>query len=180
MYKRNNLLRRMALLLAAILCLVSGFTAAFAMDYEPADSKSCDVTMSETVRIVEGGTVTIDGQVYELYPVFSDQAAAMSSIRAQVPELLKTLAKTYHLAPMSDKNWQDYRLAMMRLLDEPDRPEGYNASNEDFIALNSFFDIYENAKKNERIMEYVSSSAETQSLSIEKLKYLLPYSNFAQ
>lgn len=137
--------------------------------------------------IVDGGQVTIDGQTNNLYRVFADKNTAIADIKAKLPELLTTLSEQYNLADLSDSNWTEYRDAMFMMLDSATKPANYNESNEAFLSLRSFFDIYENSDKNDKILSEVRKlpvakvNSTLNNMVSEDLALMLPYTEpFAQ
>lgn len=56
---------------------------------------------------------------------------------------------------MNSSNWKEYQDKMNVFFTIP--TDEYNESNEDFIKLRAFFDIYENEESNQEILNYVSS-----------------------
>ena len=125
-------------------------------------------------EIVSGGKITVNETSYELYPVYADPLEAITAIRSIVPDLLRTLSKAYLLPPLSDRNWEQYRDAMIALLDSPARPVGYSEADPDCIALRAFFDIYENTGKNAAILDYVEGASRDSGICMEDLTLLLP------
>lgn len=106
--------------------------------------------------------VVIDGKSYDLYRTFDDPEKAMENIKvkcASVLELLKEKNLPLRIFDLSDRTWDDYRAAMLGMLDDEERPEWYNESNEEYRALYAFCDFYENIEKNEDIIKYAEKFA---------------------
>lgn len=106
--------------------------------------------------------VVIDGKSYDLYRTFDDPEKAMENIKvkcASVLELLKEKNLPLRIFDLSDRTWDDYRAAMLGMLNDEERPEWYNESNEEYRALYAFCDFYENIEKNEDIIKYAEKFA---------------------
>lgn len=135
-----------------------------------------DITaLSNIDNIISGGSINVNGQENELYMQFSSQSSAIEDIKNEVPSILQSIATVYDLSPLNESNWNDYRDSMLALLDSDEKPSNYSESNEDLIKLRSFFDIYENADKNDEILEYVDTVTRTRSaIDTDKLALMLP------
>lgn len=106
--------------------------------------------------------VVIDGKSYDLYRTFDEPEKAMENIKvkcASVLELLKEKNFPLRIFDLSDRTFDDYRAAMLGMLDDEERPEWYNESNEEYRALYAFCDFYENIEKNEDIIKYAEKFA---------------------
>lgn len=106
--------------------------------------------------------VVIDGKSYDLYRTFDEPEKAMENIKvkcASVLELLKEKNLPLRIFDLSDRTFDDYRAAMLGMLDDEERPEWYNESNEEYRALYAFCDFYENIEKNEDIIKYAEKFA---------------------
>lgn len=106
--------------------------------------------------------VVIDGKSYDLYRTFDEPEKAMENIKVKCASVLKLLRETHfslRIFDFSDRTFDDYRAAMLGMLDDEKRPEWYNESNEEYRALYAFCDFYENIEKNEDITKYVEKFA---------------------
>lgn len=118
--------------------------------------------------------IVIDGKSYDLYRTFDDPEKAMENIKvkcASVLELLKEKNLPLRIFDLSDRTWDDYRDAMLGMLDDEERPEWYNESNEEYRALYAFFDFYENIEKNEDIIKYAEKFASAKGNAGKKEAY---------
>lgn len=132
-------------------------------------------TLSNVGKIVDGGTITINGVQNSLYRVFENQSEAIDDIKAKVPDLLSALANEYNLSALCDANWKEYKDAMYYYFDSANKTEKYTESDEEFIALRAFFDIYENSEKNDEIIQAYNEFSTSRSGSSDTLALLLPY-----
>lgn len=87
----------------------------------------------------------IDGKEYDLYATFDDPEKALENVKAKCQDALSQLKKSsFLLGELSDRNWERYRDALaskdIKAVEQTD-------------TLAAFFDIYENADKNEEIIE---------------------------
>lgn len=99
-------------------------------------------------------TIAIDGQIYKLPPTFDDPQAAIQWIREKAPSAIELLEQSYPwYGAFSESNWEQYQEALNDMLNRPDCPDWFNEGNDDVIALRGFFDIYENQKLNEELIE---------------------------
>lgn len=110
----------------------------------------------------------VNGVGAVLYPSFADLDAAIRDIAKACPRILGELQKAYSLEPLADKNWAVYQSAQKLYLEEPDRPEWYQESMEEFVKLECFFDIYENAYQNDRLVQMAEKAASVEKLLEEK------------
>lgn len=118
--------------------------------------------------------VVIDGKSYDLYRTFDDPEKAMENIKvkcASVLELLKETHFSLRIFDFSDRTWDDYRAAMLGMLDDEECPDWYNESNEEYRALYAFCDFYENIEKNEDIIKYVEKFASAKDNAKKKEAY---------
>ncbi len=118
--------------------------------------------------------VVIDGKSYDLYRTFDDPEKAMENIKvkcASVLELLKEKNLPLRIFDLSDRTWDDYRAAMLGMLNDEERPEWYNESNEEYRALYAFCDFYENIEKNEDIIKYAEKFASAKGNAEKKEAY---------
>lgn len=119
-------------------------------------------TLKDVGEISVSKCVVIDGKSYDLYRTFDDPEKAMENIKvkcASVLELLKEKNLPLRIFDLSDRTFDDYRAAMLGMLDDEERPEWYNESNEEYRALCAFCDFYENIEKNEDIIKYADKFA---------------------
>lgn len=131
--------------------------------------------------------VVIDGKSYDLYRTFDDPEKVMENIKvkcASVLELLKEKNLPLRIFDLSDRTWDDYRAAMLGMLDDEERPEWYNESNEEYRALCAFCDFYENIEKNEDIIKYAKKFASAKGNAEKKEAYdaiitNLPYTSLS-
>ena len=128
----------------SVLSLTATASAVYFLDAGSSD-------MVDAMSIDANESIMIGGNVTQLYPTYVQPNNALREIAAEVPDILRVLSELYELAPLSDDNWKDYQMAMMWLLDDERKPEGYNESNPDVIRLRGFFDIYENDEKMTRL-----------------------------
>lgn len=118
--------------------------------------------------------VVIDGKSYDLYRTFDEPEKAMENIKvkcASVLELLKEKNLPLRIFDLSDRTFDDYRAAMLGMLDDEERPEWYNESNEEYRALYAFCDFYENIEKNEDITKYAEKFASAKGNAEKKEAY---------
>ena len=118
--------------------------------------------------------VVIDGKSYDLYRTFDEPEKAMENIKvkcASVLELLKEKNFPLRIFDFSDRTFDDYRAAMLGMLDDEERPEWYNESNEEYRALYAFCDFYENIEKNEDIIKYAKKFASAKGNAEKKEAY---------
>lgn len=131
--------------------------------------------------------VVIDGKSYDLYRTFDEPEKAMENIKVKcvsVLELLKEKNLPLRIFDFSDRTWDDYRAAMLGMLDDEERPEWYNESNEEYRALYAFCDFYENIEKNEDITKYVEKFASAKGNAEKREAYdaiiaNLPYTSLS-
>lgn len=97
-----------------------------------------------------------------LYPVFENSEVAIQNIKEKSRNVLDTISKNSGLEELNDNNWKAYLSIMNEMLDSPNKPDWYTEDNEEFILLDSFFDIYENNEENEELisMAYNSNSVD--------------------
>ncbi len=100
--------------------------------------------------------VNINGIENPLYCTFENQVLALENIKKEASVLLGLLESRYKLSPLSNNNWKLYRIKMLEFYTIP--TEQYNESNEDFIKLRAFFDIYENEESNNEILNYINAN----------------------
>lgn len=118
--------------------------------------------------------VVIDGKSYDLYRTFDEPEKAMENIKvkcASVLQLLKEANFSLRIFDFSDRTWDDYRAAMLGMLDDEDCPDWYNESAEEYRALYAFCDYYENIEKNEDIIKYVERFASAKDNAEKKEAY---------
>jgi len=177
MKKHSYLKSVLAMCLA--LTMVAGMSSmvhAQNLSQTPSEGKVYTYSMLNNVgKVVDGGTITVNGVQNSLYRVFENQAEAIEDIKVKVPNLLNTLATEYDLAPLANSNWQEYRDAMYMLFDSDNKPADYTESNLEFRTLRAFFDIYENDDKNAEIMQVCSSLSTAKGNATQELGLLLPY-----
>lgn len=131
-------------------------------------------TLKDVGEISVSKCVVIDGKSYDLYRTFDDPEKAMENIKvkcASVLELLKEKNLPLRIFYLSDRTWDDYRAAMLGMLDDEERPEWYNESNEEYRALCAFCDFYENIEKNEDIIKYAKKFASAKGNAEKKEAY---------
>ena len=122
----------------------------------------------------------INDNNYLLYPTFDDPEKAIEAISSDAKATLDLLSKTYNLKSMSSYNWQQYRDAMLNIHDNPDKPDWYCETSDEYDMLLGFFDLYENAQSNAEIeLLSTNATASTKSISegreiLEILNLLLP------
>ena len=135
-------------------------------------------TLSNIEEVIDGGSIIVNGEENKLYRTFENQEAAIEDIKAKIPTLLNVLAIQFDLDELSDNNWKEYQDSMYMLFDSDNKPKDYNESNQEFRTLRAFFDIYENAEKNEQIIVFNEALQKTRgnnSELMEELALLLPY-----
>lgn len=174
-----------SLVLSSILIISSGCISVLAEEIQNNESQITTYSTPELAdvgEIVDGGQIYVNGQANKLYRIFANDNEAITDIKEKVPELLAILSDEYDLSALSDANWTDYRDAMFMLFDSENCPDDYNESNEDFLTLRAFFDIYENKDKNAEIVEkketlnYAMLNSSFKNEISEELALMLPYS----
>ena len=115
----------------------------------------------------------IDGEEYDLYATFDDPAKALENVKAKCPDALSQLKKSsFLLGELSDRNWERYRDALAS-------KDIKAAEQTDTLA--AFFDIYENADKNEEIIELADELSRTSGSNAgelySRIMMTLPYTS---
>jgi len=110
--------------------------------------------------ITKNRYIIINGVANPLYCTFTDKEQALKNIKEEVANLLEILAKKYNLETLNDANWRKYEDALFEYLNVS--TEGFE-SNEEFIKLRAFFDIYEGYELNDKILDYIKKEANLDS-----------------
>lgn len=134
--------------------------------------------------ITKNKYVKINGVNNPLYCTFTNQNQALENIKLETSNLLTVLSNEYDLDSLNSSNWKEYQSKMNEFFTIP--TDDYNESNEEFIKLRAFFDIYENEEANQKILNYVNkqklnaknSNIET-SKSIDTIELGLLFPSYA-
>lgn len=159
------------------LCLLVGIGCGVEAKAVAETSNKAQKLLDGIDEVIPGGHITVCGTENALYKEFSDPDEAIADLYCKIPSLLSTLADEYNLERLSNLNWMVYRDAMYKLVDSPDKPTTYTESSQDFRTLRAFFDIYENAAKNDEIVELFTTINTTRSNNYTELALLLPYTS---
>jgi hypothetical protein len=111
-------------------------------------------------------TITINGVKNPLYCTFVNQDDALAKLRKLASGILSEISSLYGLGEINDNNWEYYQYAALNL---PKTSKYYSEDNLQREILADFFDIYENVKANNEILEQFSGYERKQSISQEKL-----------
>ncbi|MFV0529153.1 MAG: amidase domain-containing protein [Lachnospiraceae bacterium] len=164
----------------------SGYTDNIAV-YEKLSLSTEEKSQCASPRLTNIGQITnnkyvnINGENNLLYCTFSNQQQALENIKSEASDLLDILSTKYNLLPLNGSNWMEYREKMYDLFTIP--TDELNESNEDFVKLRIFFDIYENKDSNDQIMKYISEKklntksgiSAAKNTDIVELGLLFPY-----
>lgn len=112
----------------------------------------------------------IEGEEYNLYPVFNDQTSALRNAENECSDLLAYLKSNYDLGAFGKNTVYAYYDRSFDLLDEIDtlKEDGdlteaeYETLNNELDTLSLFMDIYENEKSNDEIIDEVNKIDFTQ------------------
>lgn len=133
---------------------------------------------------------TIFGVNEKLYIEFSEPENAIDKIYDSQSDFINNISEHCNIEKLNCDNWENFRSAFYKYVDE----KGITDSSDEYKDLVSFFDIYENKDKNDRIISFVrennlSMSFPTSLLSVnntnniiyDELYEMLPYtSNLVQ
>jgi len=152
-----------------------GKKATIALTTPRIDTSSADKVLSNYAKsvyldgvsnIIIKDHITVDGKEAPLYRVFENQDKAISDIKIKLSDFLSKIVLSYALNPISDENWKEYREKACQYISEHDDViEG----SYDYIALNNFFDIYENVSENQNILDYVTAKRDSLKLQVRTL-----------
>lgn len=166
-------------LLSVVVLLVSLTIPVFAKEeVRELDTNSRNVPILEGIgKIIEGGTIEIEGTENALYIEFEEQNVAIEDLKNKIPVLLDDICQLYDLGELSDDNWKQYQTAMYSLLEL--KPRNYSEANGDIKILRAFFDIYENKYQNQSILNCLESMNNARAFDAlaqsETLALMLPY-----
>lgn len=112
----------------------------------------------------------IEGEEYNLYPVFNDQTSALRKAENECSNLLTHLKAEYDLGSFGKATVYDYYDRSFDLMDEIDtlKEDGelteaeYKTLNNELDTFSLFMDIYENEKSNDEIIDEVDKIDFTQ------------------
>ena len=135
------------------------------------DAYTAPEILDDIGNVLVKQNLSINNISVPLYPVFKNQEDALNNIKDTCSDVLNILAENYNLEEFSENNWQQYRESMINYLNNENRPEWYTEDNEMYVKLDSFFDIYENEKQNEELINMAES--------VDSVEALLETTDFA-
>ncbi len=98
----------------------------------------------------------LNDKCYDLYATFDNPEDALINVSKYSSDVITSIQNRYLLKDFSTITWKKYYEKMFSLLDDHKCPEWYTESNDQFIMLRDFFDIYENTECNAVIHTIVS------------------------
>ncbi len=130
---------------------------------------------------------TIFGVNEKLYVEFSEPETAIEKIYDSQADFINNISEYYNIEKLNCDNWEDFRSAFYKYIDE----KGITDSSDEYRDLVSFFDIYENKDKNDKIISFVnennlsisfsapllSASNTNNNIIYDKLYEMLPYTS---
>ncbi len=174
---------------AVVLCGQSAAYADCAGSLKIASSYEVSTNIPFTCKLSESNSsyaasiknnLRINNSNYLLYPTFDNSEKAIEAIQTDAHEILNLLSSTYNLEELSSCSWEQYRDAMLDMLNNADKPDWYVETSEEYEALFGFFDLYENASNNAEIKLLFNSVEPTSVITseneevLETLDLLLP------
>lgn len=105
--------------------------------------------------------IVVDNVLENLYKELKNQDLALEQFLIDNKEMLSNIAYEYKIDKLNKNNWKEYKEIIQSKYCE-------DFSSSKYRKMVSFFDIYENKDKNEKIREKVSKK------DLSKLEYLLP------
>lgn len=97
---------------------------------------------------------TIFGVNEDLYVEFVDQEAAIEKLYNSQTDFINQISNYCNIEKLNCDNWEDFRGAFYKYIDE----NGITDSSDEYRAMVSFFDIYENKDKNDKIISFVNEN----------------------
>lgn len=111
-----------------------------------------------------------------LYPTFDDSEAAIKSVKDKYATFLSEIKNKYELSEMTNENLEKYQEAIYKETNTEDAVDWSEEYTNTYIALSSFFDIYENNRLNNYLVnKAISVNDISQLYSDTEFMTSLPY-----
>lgn len=150
-------LKRLAtIVLISLLVLSSGVVSAYA-DTNIEENTPYTISQNELTQ----RKTTILGVNENLYVEFSNQKSAIEKIYNSQTNFINKISDYCKIDKLNCDNWEDFREAFYKYTVE----KGVLESSDEYRAMVSFFDIYENKDKNDRIISFVNENNLTSSFA---------------
>ncbi|UQK60722.1 amidase domain-containing protein [Ezakiella coagulans] len=131
------------------------------VNYEPASSnqlrftnedfKSIKDEFDTIFEINDSRTITLRGISNKMFIEFSSQEEALNKVKERCSNLLSQIKSEYNLGELSEDNWKDYYDGLYSIVDDTKNTIKISESDYEYRFLRSFFDIYENKYKNDKV-----------------------------
>ena len=82
---------------------------------------------------------------------FNSQEEALNKVKERCSNLLSQIKTEYNLGDLSEDNWKDYYDGLNSIIDDTKNTIKISESDYEYRFLRSFFDIYENKYKNDKV-----------------------------
>lgn len=128
--------------------------------------------------------IRIGGVENPLLQEFKSQEDSLDTVKQKCKTLIGNLQKYYKLEDLREDNWEEYEEVLYSSLDEKEYNHIFNEENYEFRFLRSFFDIFENKYKNDKVKDLVSTleagsntinGKEAELIIAKNLPYFAPF-----
>ncbi|MCR4717077.1 MAG: amidase domain-containing protein [Lachnospiraceae bacterium] len=117
--------------------------------------------------------IVVQGIELPLLPTFDSDKKAIEELSDN--QIVKAIKDIYGYDVLSDNNWEDYRFASIDIIDNPKCPDWSAESDEDYMQLIQFFDIYENKADNKETVRCAEGLGERCNATLlREFIYMLP------